>query len=170
MMKTLITTIAIAMTAVFANAASVQWKMTATAAQENSTVYVFTSEIANSYDSVAALAANAIDSKTVTAVSGRGGTTYQVATTTTTDASIVKGVTDSLYFAIVKDGNATDYSYGKLSVTPYEGTDAPQLASLSTAGLTSSGSIGGGGDVPEPTTGLLVLLGVAGLSLKRKIA
>ena len=35
----------------------------------------------------------------------------------------------------------------------------------------SGGSGGGGaGDVPEPTSGLLLLLGVAGLALKRKNA
>jgi hypothetical protein len=41
-------------------------------------------------------------------------------------------------------------------------------AIASWSSMTSGG--GGSGDVPEPTSGLLLLLGVAGLALKRKVA
>ena len=50
--------------------------------------------------------------------------------------------------------------------------DVPDAASSSWQTIGSAGGEGGGGSgaVPEPTSGLLMLLGVAGLALRRKQA
>ncbi len=48
----------------------------------------------------------------------------------------------------------------------------PTIEDAIAAGWTAAGGGGGGGGstIPEPTSGLLLLLGVAGLALKRKVA
>ena len=48
----------------------------------------------------------------------------------------------------------------------------PTIEDAIAAGWTAAGGGGGGGGstIPEPTSGLLLLLGVAGLALKRKLA
>ena len=74
--------------------------------------------------------------------------------------SIADGSTYSTTTAI----DASAYTY-----TPPD--SAPGDLALTVASFTTKGApIGGSSPVPEPTSGLLMLLGVAGLALKRKRA
>ena len=64
------------------------------------------------------------------------------------------------------------YLTQELSHTTYTGTNASQVKwGAQTASQTASNWTAiGGSSVPEPTSGLLLLLGMAGLALKRKRA
>ena len=82
-----------------------------------------------------------------------------------------ESIGDALYFAIISDSSATEYKYGTVSTSglvydPGAQQTSPGAMKISNASLTSVGSIGQA--VPEPTSGLLLLLGMAGLALRRK--
>ena len=100
--------------------------------------------------------------------------TFTSALTMTTTAD----VDATVYAAVIYTTTATfeekdvDFYIANLG-TGTVGSDAGiTIANLGTAylGGTSTASIGGWQTVPEPTSGLLLLLGVAGLALKRKRA
>ena len=101
-------------------------------------------------------------SGTATSTSLTAGTSYDFAYLVfdTTDASDVK------YFASVKSTAAaydpTDATYSEAQSITFDG------ASYSNTGL--SGGWQSAAAVPEPTSGLLMLLGMAGLALRRKRA
>ena len=166
-MKKILTMGVVALAAVCANAASVDWSYTGTADQANYTVYAFSAAVAAQYDAFADLiAAAGAGTGTVAAHSGRTGTTYY------TDNTTLSGVSDKLYLVVVSGTDATEYKYGSVSTSGYTyNPDAqessPGALKIPASAITSTGTIG---SVPEPTSGLLLLLGVAGLALKRKRA
>lgn len=97
--------------------------------------------------------------------------------TTAFTADVASGTSVTAYFAIIKD----DYVYisGAKSATAQDvGTANFSMGSQSTPSANvfdSSTAVSGAGwygtaAVPEPTSGLLLLLGMAGLALKRKRA
>ena len=92
------------------------------------------------------------------------------ALTMTTDGEV-----GSTYYAAViyttSDANG-DYYIANIGSVTLESDAGVSLGNLATAYLsgTSTASIGGWTAVPEPTSGLLMLLGMAGLALKRKRA
>lgn len=157
----------VALAAVCANAATVDWKYTGTAAEQGYTVYAFTSAVAAQYDTFDDLIASASTyTGTVNPVSGRTGTTYY------TNPTSLTGVSDTLYLVVVSGSSATEYKYGSVSTAGYTyNPDAqetsPGALNVLASAISNTGTIG---SVPEPTSGLLLLLGVAGLALKRKRA
>ena len=167
-MRKLMMIAAVAVAVVSAKAASVDWNYTGTSSQEGYTVYAFTTAVAAQYDTFADLIADAgAGTGTVTAISGRTGTTYMTADTTLT------GVTDTIYLVVVSGSDATTYQYGSVSASGYtydpDSQDtSPGKFKIQAASIASTGTIGGGGDVPEPTSGLLLLVGGAMLALRRK--
>ena len=117
-----------------------------------------------------------------------GGTTYQFATTAKSSSKsdflsdISKGDTmflvlfDTTAAATVTDGMAYKDT-GEINGTAYiyDGNADPPEASpgtfnIAASSFASSGVVGSGAGVPEPTSGLLMLLGVAGLALRRRHA
>ena len=170
-MKKLAIVIAMATLAISVKAASVDWKVNGAAAQENYSVYLLTS-LESSYASVDALAAAAVGSATIT----KSGRNYTTGTVTSADASITKASMENAYLVIVSSSSASSYNYVKADLsaytydvnaqetaptTPFGGFTAAQLAAGTSANFAA---------VPEPTSGLLMLLGVAGLALRRRRA
>ena len=177
MKKIIIATIAVA-TSVVCNAAAFSWSTTGTiykptdttSAVAGFTAYLFdTSTITQS-----ALVSALRDGKSITdytALSSYSSpTAAKVATTSFTNSGDVNA-----FFAIVQD----DYAYvskvveGEAQVV---GTTPLSFASQSTSSksvFSSTAAYSSAGwyqTVPEPTSGLLLLLGMAGLALKRKRA
>jgi hypothetical protein len=111
-------------------------------------------------------------------VATTGNTKGQIMTTTATSSQLTAGqsynyaylvIADDKYFASGTSGAAaydpTDATYSEPQSIMFEGAHSSTSASLSKGWQDVSSS-----DVPEPTSGLLLLLGVAGLALKRKRA
>ena len=164
-MKKILTIGVVALAAVCANAASVDWNYVGTAAEEGYTVYAFSSAVAAQYDTFADLIAKADSSTgTVEAHSGRTGTTYY------TNPTSLAGVSDTLYLVVVSGSSATEYKYGSVSTSGYTYDPNAQQTSPGTLAIPASAITRTGMIAPEPTSGLLLLLGVAGLALKRKRA
>ena len=80
-------------------------------------------------------------------------------------ASMGQAIADGMAYSVTKAYTYQDFLNSKASV---EGSDTPVPMELKGAFTAASGTIGSA--VPEPTSGLLLLLGVAGLALKRKRA
>lgn len=160
-----------AVTCALANAACVDWKVSGAAADNSSKVYLLTS-VSGAFDSVAALEAAAISVGTIKS-SGRA---YDTGTVTASGSNITADTMSSAYFAIVAaDGKSFNYIQKDLSAYVYDPDKQESSKGFMTGISASSIAAGaskdiGGGNVPEPTTGILILVGLAGLGLKRKVA
>ena len=91
---------------------------------------------------------------------------------TATSSQLTAGQSyDFAYLVIVDDKYFASASVPKAAYDPTDATYSETQSVSFGATQFSSGSISGGWqDVPEPTSGLLLLLGVAGLALRRKNA
>lgn len=169
-MKKIMIAAAIFACAMISNAASVTWKYTGTADDVGYTVYLFTADVSNQYDTFADLVNGAVSSATVASKKVGPKTTYVTPDTVAAADSITK--TGSLYAVLVSGDSATSYKYATLDAAslvydPNNQETSPGTFAMTAASFTSSGTIGA---VPEPTSGLLMLLGVAGLALRRRRA
>ena len=165
-MKKLLIAAAIAFIAAVTQAASVMWTATASSAYNGQTMYLLTS-ISAEYTSVDAFTSSAVDSAKVTKV----GPSYKVSQRTAASDAITSS--SSFYLAVIDASDATKIHYVDVTdsmksyvFTPPDstpGTFSTTFASVATSTLTATVA-------PEPTSGLLMLLGLAGLALKRKRA
>ena len=167
-MKKLITLCAVVCAVIFAKAACVDWAVTGAAAQENYTVYLLTS-ISESYESVEAIAAASVGS----AVIAKSGRSYSTGAQNAVGASITKDA--DFYFAIVSGADATQFNYVSASALANSVYDPDNQESTpgTFSSIKAADILGGtqgtiGQAVPEPTSGLLLLVGMAGLALRRK--
>lgn len=168
-MKKLMVLAAVACAALFANAASANWQITATTAQVNYQIYLV-GAISDAWTSVSDLAADAAafgTAGTSGTIAKNGRLTYASATLASDNISKTSA---DVFFVIVSGSDATDYSYVKadLSAFVYEGVETPSGKYTSTANDLLAGTQGSFGSIPEPTGATLVLLGVAGLALRRR--
>ena len=169
-MNKLLMAVAIVCATVATQAASVDWKVSGTSADVGITVYLLTS-IESTYNNVAAIEAAAIDSATV----AKNGRVYNTGDKTTAGVTSDEMAT-SFFVIIAGDGKSFSYLEKDMSSFVYDPaqqqTSPGSFADFTVAGITagSSGTIGGtpGPVVPEPTSGLLFLVGMAGLALRRK--
>ena len=177
-MKKIICALAIAVSAFAANAASVTWSgLAGTLATTGDTATTYSVYLVDS--SVYASAADAVAGIMGGNTAGVLSSTAGIAAGTGFRFSVVSGTMNGTYnagdvinaYAVILDGstaNAENYL-----------TTAAKDATVSAAGLAnfSYGSMASltwnevpTADIPEPTSSLLLLLGVAGLALKRKRA
>ncbi len=162
-MKKLLIVVAVMMTAVMTNAASFLWTATEIYGPTGS---VLTSGTAYLYCD--AVSSEALINSTISAT----GTimAFNVSDTTNT---YTDGASYDFYFKITVYDTALGfdrtYTSNTVTVNPFTaefGSNAVGFGSQATASQNQSGWQ----PVPEPTSGLLLLLGMAGLALKRKRA
>ena len=171
-MKKMMIALAAIASAIVCNAAVVNWQSGAVYKATDNTTKVgkgvtdYTVAIAFFTDSAGANAVTGLTGDLSVSTSGNGskysgtvdgfaaGTTYYTQLVITTDGYEAKS--DIVAFATAGTGDATlDFSTGE---------------GFSTAYTFSTANAGTWQAVPEPTSGLLMLLGLAGLALKRKRA
>lgn len=184
-MKKLMITAAIVCAAALSQAASVKWSETNLYAGNSTTrysgtLYLFdagTTSVASLYaalgtstDLTATMSASAINSMAITATSGMK--------TSSEFTYGSDGNTYNLYFAAILKSGDKDYVYISAEKSYVENVSMTPTVAFGNQGTgsqslpTADGFQGAGkwSTVPEPTSGLLMLLGVAGLALKRKRA
>lgn len=175
-MKKLFVFFALALACVGVNAASVDWSVKGSVDTVGYQVYLV-GALSDTWTSVADIVADAAafgvegTSGTI-AVSGR---LYTTSSKTLLSDNVTKTSGD-VYFVIVTGSDATSYNYVKVDLSgyTYEGVETPSGSYDTTvdallAGMSKTFS-GGSGGVPEPTSGLLFLVGGAMLALRRRRA
>ena len=167
-MKKIIIALAFVAAMVSAQAASVDWKIKGAKADVGSTVYLLTS-LADSYESADALAAAAVSTGTVIA---QGRNSYNTGVVTSASDSITKESMKNAYLVLLSaDGKSYTYITADLSAQTYDPNNqetAPSAPFGSTIAAISGGTTVEFGNVPEPTSAMLIALGVAALALRRK--
>ncbi len=167
-MKKLMTLAAVVCATLFANAASVNWSISGSADTVDYKIYIV-GAISDAWTSVADLATAASEYGAGGAgIIVKQGRAYGVAGSLASD-NITKTSGDA-FFVIVSGDDASDYYYVKadLSALSYEGVETPPGEYATTAADLLAGTHGSFQSIPEPTGAMLVLLGVAGLALRRK--
>jgi hypothetical protein len=174
-MKKLMLTFAAIAAAMVVNAATCNWS--------GSSVAVLSGDTATQY-TMYLLDASVTDSATMASYLAKGDTSFIANATVSTTTGIAQGTNArwsktgfgnftageeyTFYTVIFNDALANADSF---MITPEMTADAPSSGSLSmTFGTQTSNTWNEMAAVPEPTSGLLLLLGVAGLALRRKRA
>ena len=173
-MKKIMTLAVIVCTAMFANAASFNWKLQTGAGYEGFSVYAVT-------DSTAATVLAALESKTASdwTAALSGAATAEVsgnnnrAGATGLSTGIAGG--DNLVFVVLDGSIAAGTKYWVVNdySIPTAGTFEPPATGTAVTIKTADQGFAGSGTftaVPEPTSGLLMLVGLAGLALRRRRA
>lgn len=180
-MKKLIIAAAIVCAAVFANAASVGWSSAGLTAYKNDAYYMFVIG-QNGADSVATVTALLDQGKDVSSYSIGGGAINNSGAgsqAATVAGAPTLGVGTYTAFMVLFDSTAPKAGESKYAVLNANGDIAgftnkevgASTATLTfTAGNVASkvGEFKSFGAVPEPTSAMFLLLGVAGLALKRR--
>ena len=172
-MKRIIIIAAIALTAGFAKAASVNWQITnGTAAQVGYNVYLVAA-IDSSWTGGADVAAAAAALGTGTSGTiAKNGRVYGIAATTASGDAITETSMKNAYLVLVQSDSAKEYTYisANLSASVFGDTDSAKDPFGATTAALLAGTSANFAAVPEPTSGLLMLLGFAGLALSRRRA
>ena len=172
---------------VFANAASVSWTSgyvndpTGAVANKNVTAYLWVIDAAT-YNTLAANTTGSAMSDAVYASYGsKLGDAYTSKTTSKkgvadlVDDSKAYGAGDSAYAAILYTyGSGDDLQFmgnvGKVTFESALDVESANMSQFLLGNTSAAAPAWSTGAVPEPTSGLLVLLGMAGLALRRRRA
>ena len=175
-MKKLIVVILATLMAVFAEASSVKWAYAADKSYAGYTVYICADIAEGGFKDVADIQSHLLGSG---ANSGTLAGTRSATATGTATVDAEAGSTVNFYYVLVNPNDSTGYwtkaSSGEAYTTSSTHTDSSipsadgtaVLAATKTAWATGGGGQGGE-TVPEPTSGLLLLVGGALLGLRRK--
>ncbi len=187
-MKKLLMAIVIATSAIALNAATVTWGLTnitdseANAAKAGMAAYFMDAATYNTFTAnVAALADGTMESgdfisyvtgnktyDTATVlVSGRTGLSINISQAS---GNYAAGSTVNGYIVLFDTASAADASYFAYTATKSATVGDVGAPITLSYGSFAAGTQGGWTAVPEPTSGLLVILGMAGLALRRKQA
>ena len=166
-MKKLLVLAATIVAGVAVNAASFKWTASNMYAADQTTKYAGTVSL-YAYLSTA-------DISTVTLVDTFTPTTAGTINNTFSDTSLTAGNTYSFFFTVEETYNGKDWIYTSKSVNVMAPETTTATVAFGTQATTSRSTVttaGGNGwyAVPEPTSGLLMLLGMAGLALRRRRA
>ena len=159
-MKKIMLALAVAVLAVAANAASFKWTASNVYGADGNK---YAGEVTLMAYAVGGTAADAFVATTFTPA------TAGVVNTTFSNDSLVGGTSYTFFFTAEQTIDGQTYVY-----TSAEKTIAAQALTTPTIGFgnmataTQATGAWAAADVPEPTSGLLLLLGVAGLALRRK--
>lgn len=183
-MKKLVVIAAIAMAALASQAASFKWQTTSTgkiyeagsttALLASGTAYFFDQAVVTQASLVEAFAAGTLNLASKTSVDSNTVSAGALAGKTVSYGEV--GSSYTFYVAILKDDAL--YISPTKTAAGYEGKDSAVQFSAKTSSqavaLDASAGYAGAGwytaSVPEPTSGLLMLLGMAGLALRRRRA
>ena len=187
-MKKLIITVAAVAIAAIAQAATVDWQYKITGAtdspsylESNYTVYLVN---ASAWDGLSKITAETftdssvvLDSGAFATKTGKTATTRIYATAESAkqlnDSLVAKDATLGAYYVVV-DSTANKYTVSSAVTLTGRAGDGSQITtgfgSTAQASLNWQDIGTGPTPVPEPTTGLLVLAGIAGLALRRRRA
>ena len=186
-MKKLMIALAVAAMAVCANAAAVTWKSgtvldpNGDVANKSVTAYLWVVD-ATTYDTLAANTTGAAMSDAVYAAYGsKTGDAYASDLTTKKgvrdliDDSKEYGAGNTAYAVLLYTyGSGDDLQYmgnvGKVTFESAMNVDSEAMSTYLLGNTTAGATAWSTAAVPEPTSGLLMLLGMAGLALKRKRA
>ena len=169
-MKKLIIAVAIVCTAVLAQAGSVKWNLYDVASPSEGYAYLFNSAdvaYATVDAVVASISANTF--ATTYADNAAKATDFEESISMGKAIDAISGSTTLWMIAVDNASNPTKVFVGD-EITKTIGSSGSQNFSWTYNDNTSAWTPVGGSPVPEPTSGLLLLLGVAGLALKRKRA
>lgn len=194
-MKKLLMAVAIVCTAIGVQASSVDWSFSEQVKKDNYgkqadltayTAYLIDATTwegftalatdAQTYDAFSALTKSGTAAIVTTSGNWTDSTTSKYGTAAGTTS--VSSATSGDYYVVLAKEDVGYYAGSKAAGTAYDHAAEPAPShydpkiaiSAGTNPLTvaSFSSFAGGGDTPEPTSGLLLLLGVAGLALRRK--
>ena len=154
-MKKLLILAALLVAGVAANAASFKW----TAAN------IYGSDGVTKFSGTASLYAEGIDGVIYAATVTSGAINATAGTFETTKTTVGQ---DYNFYFVIEDGGKT---FTSATVTaPTQATSTQAIGFGNMASQTQNSSNWSGSAVPEPTSGLLMLLGMAGLALRRRHA
>ena len=167
-MKKIMLALAVAVLAVAANAASFKWTGTNIYGADGTTKYTGTAEM-YAYLSTA----TAADAVKVTDIAINNGTIVSAPGSTTAGftydwSGASAGSVYNFYMVITDDGKALDTSTVLTKTGTAQSTSATTVSFANMTSVTQNAANWTTAAVPEPTSGLLLLLGVAGLALRRK--
>ena len=162
-MKKLVLTIAAFALAFAANAAATDWKFTSAAMKG--------ADLTSAYSGDAAIWAVGGDLAEATLVTTLSTTTGTISNKSFSSDLFTADTTYNFYYVLTGTVDGKEYTLTSAEkAVKALGTGAGNIGFGNQSAFTSNASNWAAADVPEPTSGLLMLVGLAGLALRRRRA